>query len=591
MKLTRHNGRSGKHGTYNPRHNDRRFDVENSEHIDAERARQNVYWDCYRGFTTHDFRENSEQPDFSFEEIERMYYYEHYADHVNAQNARNEKTRHIERNRTVDDLLKNNKTCPEESIYQIGTMEESVPPETLALIVSEFYEEFENRFGSHIHILDWALHLDEGTPHIHERHVFDCENRYGELCPQQEKALEELGIPLPKPEQPKGKHNNRKQTFDAVCRIILFDVAKRHGLHLEQEPSYGGRDYLEKQDYILMKQKEQLATQEQKLEELTLKIEDVETLLEDVSGAAYDKAVEVVTDKVREQTQLEDMEVIEKYRKSVVSPNAKNSPEVVKISPVQGGHAEMIEVNNISYHYHGGKDVLKDVSFALEQGQFLAILGNNGVGKSTLLKCLNKILRADSGQVLLDGENILQMSNHQVSRRMAFVAQTVPSTQMTVHDVVMLGRRPYMKFGFTEKDHQIVHSAMDRLNLDPLRGRFLNQLSGGERQKVMLARALAQQPKLLLLDEPTSSLDIHNQYQVLQIVQELCHHDGLTAIVVIHDLNLALRFCDRFLLLRQGQVYANGNYTVLSPKALQDVYQIDGHVVEVENQKMVLVRQ
>ena len=207
MKLTRHNGRSGKHGTYNPRHNDRRFDVENSEHIDAERARQNVYWDCYRGFTTHDFRYNPEQPDFSFEEIERMYYYEHYADHVNAQNARNEKTRHIERNRTVDDLLKNNKTCPEESIYQIGTIEESVSPETLALIVSEFYEEFERRFGSHIHILDWALHLDEGTPHIHERHVFDCENRYGELCPQQEKALEELGIPLPKPEQPKGKHN------------------------------------------------------------------------------------------------------------------------------------------------------------------------------------------------------------------------------------------------------------------------------------------------------------------------------------------------------------------------------------------------
>ena len=323
MKLTRHNGRSGKHGTYNPRHNDRRFDVENSEHIDAERARQNVYWDCYRGFTTHDFRENPEQPDFSFEEIERMYYYEHYADHVNAQNARNEKTRHIERNRTVDDLLKNNKTCPEESIYQIGTMEESVPPETLALIVSEFYEEFENRFGSHIHILDWALHLDEGTPHIHERHVFDCENRYGELCPQQEKALEELGIPLPKPEQPKGKHNNRKQTFDAVCRTILFDIAKRHGLHLEQEPSYGGRDYLEKQDYILMKQKEQLATQEQKLEELTLKIEDVETLLEDVSGAAYDKAVEVVTDVVRTETRKEDMRMIEDTKKWVLSPERK----------------------------------------------------------------------------------------------------------------------------------------------------------------------------------------------------------------------------------------------------------------------------
>ena len=332
MKLARHNGRSGKHGTYNPRHNDRRFDVENSEHIDADRARQNIYWDCYRGFTTHEFRENPEQPDFSFEEIERMFYYEHYGGHVEAQNARNEKTRHTERNRTVEDLLKNNKTCPEETLYQIGTMEQSVPPEVLFQIVTEFQEEFDRRFGSHVHIIDWALHLDEATPHIHERHVFDCENRYGELCPQQEKALEELGVPLPKPDKPKGRNNNRKQTFDAICRTLLFDICRRHGLHLDQEPSYGGRDYLEKQDYILMKQKEQLAAQEQKLEELTLKIEDVETLLDDVSDVAYDKAVEVVTDKVREQTQLEDLKVIEDYRKNVTSPKAKNSPEVVRLA-------------------------------------------------------------------------------------------------------------------------------------------------------------------------------------------------------------------------------------------------------------------
>ena len=332
MKLTRHNGRSGKHGTYNPRHNDRRFDVENSEHIDADRARQNIYWDCYRGFTTHEFRENPEQPDFSFEEIERMFYYEHYGGHVEAQNARNEKTRHTERNRTVEDLLKNNKTCPEETLYQIGTMEQSVPPEVLFQIVTEFQEEFDRRFGSHVHIIDWALHLDEATPHIHERHVFDCENRYGELCPQQEKALEELGVPLPKPYKPKGRNNNRKQTFDAICRTLLFDICRRHGLHLDQEPSYGGRDYLEKQDYILMKQKEQLAAQEQKLEELTLKIEDVETLLDDVSDVAYDKAVEVVTDKVREQTQLEDLKVIEDYRKNVTSPKANNSPEVVRLA-------------------------------------------------------------------------------------------------------------------------------------------------------------------------------------------------------------------------------------------------------------------
>ena len=323
MKLTRHNGRSGKHGTYNPRHNDRRFDVENSEHIDAERARQNVYWDCYRGFTTHEFRENPEQPDFSFEEIERMYYYEHYGGHVEAQNARNEKTRHTERNRTVEDLLKNNKTCPEESIYQIGTMGESVSPDTLFSIVNEFYEEFERRFGSHIHILDWALHLDEGTPHIHERHVFDCQNRYGELCPQQEKALEALGFDLPDPDKPLSRRNNRKITFDAACRKMLFEIAKRHGLDLEEEAEYGSRKYLEKQDFILAKQKEQLAVQQNKLDELTLKVSDMETLLDDVSAAAYDKAVEVVTDVVRIETRKEDMRMIEDTKKWVLSPERK----------------------------------------------------------------------------------------------------------------------------------------------------------------------------------------------------------------------------------------------------------------------------
>ena len=233
--------RSGKHGTYNPRHNDRRFDVENSEHIDAERARRNVYWDCYRGFTTHEFRENPEQPDFSFEEIERMYYYEHYGGHVEAQNARNEKTRHTERNRTVEDLLKNNKTCPEESIYQIGTMGESVTPDTLFSIVNEFYEEFERRFGSHIHILDWALHLDEGTPHIHERHVFDCENRYGELCPQQEKALEELGIPLPNLKSPKaGTTTASRPLMRSAGRFCLTSPDGMGCIWIRSRPTAGG---------------------------------------------------------------------------------------------------------------------------------------------------------------------------------------------------------------------------------------------------------------------------------------------------------------------------------------------------------------
>ena len=364
MKLTRHNGRAGKNGAYNPKHNDRRFDIENSEHIDADRAKQNIYWDCYTGFSSAKIRENDKENDYSFEKIEQLYYFEHYADHIHAQNERNEKTRHTERNRTVTDLLTNNKTCPEESIYQIGTIDESVSGEVLAKIATEFFAEMEEKFGSHVHILDWALHLDEGTPHIHERHVFDCENKYGELCPQQEKALEELGIPLPNPDKKKSRNNNRKQTFDAECRRMLFRICAKYNLHLQTEPTYGGRGYLEKQDFIIENQKEKISVQreiltetaqviekqEQKigkaekaiaekenvlkkhdeviaekkqelsekqaaLEAVTMKLEDMETLVDEVAGQAYEKACEVVTDTVRQQTQKEDIKILDDYSK------------------------------------------------------------------------------------------------------------------------------------------------------------------------------------------------------------------------------------------------------------------------------------
>ena len=149
----------------------------------------------------------------------------------------------------------------------------------------------------------------------------------------------------------------------------------------------------------------------------------------------------------------------------------------------------MMEVKNLSFRYKGCPQVLKDISFNIEPGKFLAILGNNGVGKSTLLKCFNHILTPQSGEVLLDGENLLNLSAREVAKKVAFVSQSVPDTQLTVHDVVMLGRRPYMNWGFTEEDHHIVHDAMHRLDVEDMRGRFLNQLSGGEKQKVMLARA------------------------------------------------------------------------------------------------------
>ena len=230
-------------------------------------------------------------------------------------------------------------------------------------------DEFHERFGKHVHILDWALHLDEGTPHIHERHVFDCENKYGEIAPQQEKALEALGFELPKPDKPLGRYNNRKITFDAACRTMLFEIAKRHGLELDEVPEYGGRAYLEKQDYIMAKQKEQLArlekevhtqstqlenlkqdyqkergqqirqttaqslrilgndkkiaSQEEHLSELSCQIEETEELLNEISTIAYDKAVAVISEKAAKDALNKSVEQIDTYLDWLESPERK----------------------------------------------------------------------------------------------------------------------------------------------------------------------------------------------------------------------------------------------------------------------------
>lgn len=320
MRASRHNGRSGKHGVYDVKHNDRNFDVANSEHIDAERTKLNVYWDCYQGYCL-----NGDTPErkMTFTGIEKAYYFEHYGDHVDAQNERNEKAGHAERNRTTDDVLKNNKTCPEESILQLGNIDCSVTPDVLAKVVAEFFEEFEKRYGSHVHILDWALHLDEATPHVHVRQVYDALNKYGELCPQQEKALEELGFELPDPTKKRSRFNNRKMCFDAECRKLFLDIGQKNGVELEYEPEYGGASYLEKQDYIIENQQKRIAKMQAALDDITLKVLDMENMVEQIADDAYEKACEVVADTVAEHTRAEDIAELRSYKKWLTSDERK----------------------------------------------------------------------------------------------------------------------------------------------------------------------------------------------------------------------------------------------------------------------------
>lgn len=339
LTLTKHNGRSGQNGVYNPKHNDRSFNVEKSEHIDPERMKHNIYWDFSNQYSTWETRGQNEELSVRFDQIERAFYAKRYEEFCQGQHERNRKSGHSKRDRTTEDLRLNKKTCPEESLIQIGSMEVHVSPDILLDIAIEYFNEYRQRFGEHVHILDWSLHVDESTPHIHERHVFDCENAYGEIAPQQEKALERLGIPLPFPDQPNSKTNNRKVMFDSICRTMLLDIAREHGLHMQEEPQYGGRDYLKKQDYIIMKQKVKLEEQNQhlkekeaKLETITLRIEDTEAFIDEVAEVAYIKAVEVVTDKVAEETHNMDFDMIKKFKTNVTSQQSLNTPLVKSIA-------------------------------------------------------------------------------------------------------------------------------------------------------------------------------------------------------------------------------------------------------------------
>lgn len=323
MRVSRHNGRSGKHGVYNPKHNDRRFDVQHSEHIDLERKKENLYWDCYHGIS-----KDGKPAEMTFEQVEEKFYEEIFADFIKGQNARNIKNRHPERNRTAKDLLNDKRTCPEETIYQIGNIDSSIDYFDLYCICQEFFDFMERMFGKNVKIIDWALHVDEGTPHIHERHVFVWENQYGELCPKQEKALEEIGFELPDPSKKQRKNNNRKMVFDDYMRQHFIMKCHKFGIEVESEAIYGGRRYLEKQDYIIQKQQEKIAEKEQKIRELEEKILDSETLIQEVSAIAYEKAVEIVSDKARKEALNTAEEQIAIYKEWLSSPDRKASEKM-----------------------------------------------------------------------------------------------------------------------------------------------------------------------------------------------------------------------------------------------------------------------
>ena len=248
----------------------------------------------------------------------------------------------------------------------------------------------------------------------------------------------------------------------------------------------------------------------------------------------------------------------------------------------------MIEIKNISFSY-GKNEVVKNISFDIRPGECVGILGNNGSGKSTLITCLNRIQTPKTGGVFIDGQNAQKMSRTQTARLISYVAQKNEINRITVFDSVLLGRKPYIKWSVSQEDIDICDEIIEKTGLSEFKLRYINELSGGELQKVMLARALAGRPKLLLLDEPTNNLDPKNQYEMLALVKNLTIECGISSVMVLHDLNLALRYCDRFLFIKTGEFYKYGDESIVTTQTINDVYGVDSAIEVISGRKVVVI--
>ncbi len=237
----------------------------------------------------------------------------------------------------------------------------------------------------------------------------------------------------------------------------------------------------------------------------------------------------------------------------------------------------LLEVENLVSGYQSGF-FLKGINFQVKEGELVGIIGPNGSGKSTLLRAISRILKPQEGRILLQEKDISLAGFRELAKKIAVLSQDsgTMSLNLPVKDYVLLGRIPYLrKFQIleTKTDELVAEEMMSSTDILPLASRNVNELSGGERRRAVIARALAQEPELLLLDEPVTHLDIRHQIEILDLVRKLNREKHLTVLMVLHDLNLASEYCDRLLLLKEGQIFKMGlPGEVLTYEIIEEVY-------------------
>jgi len=250
---------------------------------------------------------------------------------------------------------------------------------------------------------------------------------------------------------------------------------------------------------------------------------------------------------------------------------------------------ERLVVEGLKCSYDGLNDVVSSVSFTVGRGELLFLLGPIGSGKTTIIRCLLGVLKPKAGSVRLNGVDLLSLPSRVRARLVGYVPQQLTPVDLTVFDAVLLGRYPWMRgLGPSRRDYDVVDRILGLMGLSGLAGRRLSELSGGQLQKVAIAHALAQEPKVLLMDEPTSNLDPRSKLEVMRVVRRVVKGEGKIAVIASHDLEVAARFADRIVMIRGGRVVAAGGLEVLNERNIFETYGLRVEILWVRGKPVIV---